>query len=77
MGPCWQQLLVLAVGIHLPVISLAATGAPRLWMDASKTVDERVALLDVAFYEQFAVLDLAANALGFAFSNAGAGVVGY
>ena len=35
------------------------------------------ALLDVAFYEQFAVLDPAANTFGFASSNAGAGVVGY
>jgi hypothetical protein len=35
------------------------------------------ALLDAEFFEQFAVLDLAANSLGFAFSNGGAGVVGY
>ena len=35
------------------------------------------ALLDAAFFEQFAVLDLAANSFGFAFSNAGAGVVGH
>jgi len=35
------------------------------------------ALIDVAFYEQFAVLDLAANAFGFAFSNGGVGVVGH
>ena len=41
------------------------------------SVPNVAALLDVAFYEQFAVLDPAANAFGFAFSNAGAGVVGY
>ncbi|HIE70343.1 MAG TPA: hypothetical protein EYP98_09245 [Planctomycetes bacterium] len=35
------------------------------------------AILDAEFFEQFAVLDLAANSLGFAFSNGGAGVVGY
>lgn len=35
------------------------------------------ALLDAVFFEQFAVLDPASNALGLAFSNGGAGVVGY
>ena len=41
------------------------------------SVPNVTALLDAAFYEQFAVLDPAANSLGFAFSNAGAGVVGH
>ena len=35
------------------------------------------ALLDAEFFEQFAVLDAAANGFGFVFSNGGAGVVGY
>ena len=35
------------------------------------------ALLDAPFFEQFAVLDPAANSFGFAFSNAGAAVVGH
>ena len=34
-------------------------------------------LLGAAFYTQFAVLDLAANALGLAFSNGGEGVIGH
>jgi hypothetical protein len=41
------------------------------------TVPNLTALLDVAFYTQFAVLDLATNAMGFAFSNGGEGVIGH
>jgi hypothetical protein len=40
-------------------------------------VPNLTALLDVTFYTQFAVLDLAANAMGFAFSNGGEGVIGH
>ena len=43
----------------------------------SISVPNVASLLDAAFFEQFAVLDPAANSFGFAFSNAGAGVVGY
>ena len=41
------------------------------------TVPNLTTLLDVAFYTQFAVLDLATNAMGFAFSNGGEGVIGH
>ena len=41
------------------------------------SVPNVASLLDATFFEQFAVLDPAANGFGFAFSNAGAGVVGY
>jgi len=41
------------------------------------SVPNNPTLLDVAFFEQYAVLDQAANSFGFAFSNAGAAVVGY
>ena len=41
------------------------------------SVPNVTSLLDAAFFEQFAVLDPAANSLGVALSNAGAGVVGH
>ena len=43
----------------------------------SITVPNVASLLDATFFEQFAVLDPAANGFGFAFSNAGAGVIGH
>ena len=41
------------------------------------SVPNVTSLLDAAFFVQFAVLDPAANSLGVALSNAGAGVVGH
>ncbi len=43
----------------------------------SITVPHVPSLLDATFFEQFAVLDPAANGFGFAFSNAGVGVIGH
>lgn len=40
-------------------------------------VPNLTSLLDAQFYSQFAVLDFGANAMGFAFSNGGQGLVGH
>ena len=40
-------------------------------------VPNMTALIDVSFYTQFAGLDLAANAMSFAFSNGGESFIGH
>lgn len=43
----------------------------------SVNIPNQTALLNVVFFTQFAVLDVAANAMGFAFSNGGEGLIGH
>ncbi|MFN3241431.1 MAG: M14 family zinc carboxypeptidase [Planctomycetota bacterium] len=83
----WQGLaLPLSLhGVGAPGCDLLVAADLTLptWTDASGeaavpiAVPNDPALLDVAFYEQFAVLDPAANGFGFAFSNGGVGTVGH
>jgi len=64
--------LLVAVDITATVL-VDAAGAASLPVN----VPNQTALLDVLFYTQFAVLDPAANSFGFAFSNAGVGLIGH
>jgi len=69
-----------AAGCEL-LVSIEITAVTMTDGDGSATVPVTVpnnpALIDAEFFEQFAVLDVAANPFGFAFSNAGAGLVGH
>lgn len=64
--------LLVAVDITAALLTDAG-GAASLPVN----VPNQTALLDVLFYTQFAVLDLAANAMGLAFSNGGVGLIGH
>ena len=63
----------------LVALDITATMTTDAVGEASLVVNvpNLTALLDVPFYTQFAVLDFAANAMGFAFSNGGAGLIGH
>ena len=64
----------LLVSVDLTAVTMTdASGAALVPV----AVPNDPALLDAEFFEQFAVLDAAANGFGFVFSNGGAGVVGY
>ena len=71
LGAAGCELLVAADATQL--LSTDASGAAAVPI----AVPNDPALLDAPFFEQFAVLDPAANSFGFAFSNAGAAVVGH
>ncbi len=64
--------LLVSVDVTQPVLTDAGGAAI-----VPVSVPNDPTLLDAAFFEQFAVLDPGANSFGFAFSNAGAGVVGH